>query len=70
MGAERLAQITQLQQRVEEQRVRDGLIAELRKEVDSLEGQLTRLQDEVCLFVCLFVQCHVCTCMCMCMCST
>ncbi len=46
-SAERLSQLTQLQRRVEEGRVREGLVGELREQVNSLEQRLTRLQSEV-----------------------
>ena len=46
-STERLAQITQLQRRVDEQRVHEGLVRELRERVRSLEEQLTRLRSEV-----------------------
>ena len=46
-GSERLRQITQLQHRVEEHEVREGLVRELRERVQSLEEQLGRLQSEV-----------------------
>lgn len=59
VGTERLAQISQLQRRVEEGKVREGLVSELREQVNSLEQRLTRLQNEVCtLFVCLFILWH------------
>ena len=46
-GSERLAQITQLHHRLEEQEVREGLVRELRERVQSLEEQLGRLESEV-----------------------
>ena len=51
VSTERLSQITLLQQQLEEGRVRDGLIGELRQQINTLEGRLSRLQTEVSLYL-------------------
>lgn len=47
VGAERLSEITELQSQLEEMRVRDGLVRELKEQLASLEEQLRRLEEEV-----------------------
>jgi len=61
-SSERLAQITQLQRRLDEQRVHEGLVRELRERVQTLEEQLTRLRSEVGwgeqLLIVVFIPCE------------
>ncbi len=61
--SEHLSEITRLQRLVEEARVRDGLVGELREQVDSLEQRLTRLQSKVCAGIPPAFVCCVCLCL-------
>ena len=47
VSSERLNEITHLHKQLEEERVRDGLVNELKEQVASLENQLASLQDKV-----------------------
>ena len=47
VGAERLSDITELQSQLEEMRVRDSLVRELKEQLACLEEQLHRLEEEV-----------------------
>ena len=47
ISSERLTEITHLHKQMEEERVRDGLVSELKDQVSSLENQLAALQDKV-----------------------
>ena len=46
-SSKRLGVISELQQRLEEASVREGLVAELREQITSLQEQLNQLQTEV-----------------------
>ena len=47
VGAERLMDITDLQSQLEEMKAREGAVVELRRQLESLEEQLHRLEEEV-----------------------
>ena len=46
-SSERLAEITELQRRLEGNEMKEDLVGELREQVESLEGQLSQLQEKV-----------------------
>ena len=46
-SSERLAEITELQRRLEGNELKEDLVGELNGQIDSLEKQLTQLQEEV-----------------------
>lgn len=47
VGVERLSEITQLTRQLEEERVREGMVRELGEQIDALEEQLSKLQENV-----------------------
>lgn len=46
-SSERLAEITELQRRLEGNEMKEDLVGELREQVELLEGQLSQLQEKV-----------------------